>query len=742
MKRFNNAGSNKKFIKTFEHGGKVVEHKLSELLKKMTLDEKIGQLMQLATPFFKGASCKGEITGPMAEMGITDEVLSNCGSVLGGSGAKLVIDIQKTHLKENRLGIPLLMMADIIHGFKTIFPVPLAIGCSWDLELAEKSAEIAAKEAAVSGVHVTFAPMVDLIRDPRWGRVMESTGEDPYLNSLFARAFVRGFQGKDLTNDLNRVAACVKHFAAYGAPEGGREYNTVNMSERQLRESYLPAYKAALDEGCEMVMTAFNTVDGIPATGNKRLMRDVLRNEWGFDGVIISDWGAVKELIPNGVAEDEAEAALKAIHAGVDIEMMTVCYVGHLKHLVETGRIEESIIDEAVLRILKLKEKLGLFENPYRSADIKCEQEIILSKEHRKTAQELAAKSCVLIKNESILPLNKDQKIALIGPFAQNGDILGPWSWHGSMKEAVKLDEGIKLKIDPSLLSVASGCDVETGTVEQMNEALAAASKAEVIVLALGESSQMSGEGGSRADIRLPAVQLELITQMKKLEKPIAVVLFNGRPLDLHGVIEQADAVLEAWYPGTEGGAAIADLLFGDVNPSGRLTMSFPYSVGQVPVYYNNFNTGRPKISNDYERYVSHYLDIPNEPLLPFGFGLSYTTFSYSDASLSAKVINPEQSITLSVDITNTGKVAGEEVVQLYIRDIAGEIVRPVKELKAFTKIMLLPNETRKVSFAITEEQLRYHHEDLQFTSDAGTFIAFVGPNCQDVTALPFKLVK
>lgn len=720
----------------------MMSHQLNAIIQNMTLDEKIGQLLQLATPFFKGASNRGEITGPMAEMGITDEDLHNCGSVLGASGAEEVINIQKAHLKENRHGIPLLMMADIIHGFKTIFPVPIAIGCSWDMELAEQSAQIAAKEAAVSGVHVTFAPMVDLVRDPRWGRVMESTGEDPYLNSLFARSFVRGFQGTDLTEDHDRVAACVKHFAAYGAPEGGREYNTVNMSERQLRESYLPAYKAALDEGCEMVMTAFNTVDGVPATGNRKLMHDLLRDEWGFDGVMISDWGAVKELIPHGVAEDEAEAALKAIQAGVDIEMMTTCYVDHLKHLVEKGTVEEALIDEAVLRILKLKQKLGLFENPHRGADVQREKEVILSTEHRNTARELAAKSCVLLKNENVLPLKNQQKVALIGPFAQNGDILGPWSWQGSYEDAVKLDEGLKMKIDPSLLSVAKGCDIETGTEEELDEALKTASDADVIILALGEGSFMSGEGGSRSNIQLPKIQLELIAKLKQLQKPMAAVLFNGRPLDLHGVIDQTDAVLEAWYPGTEGGAAIADLLFGDANPSGRLSMSFPHSVGQVPVYYNHFNTGRPKLSEEYERYVSHYLDIPNEALLPFGFGLSYTTFTYSDATLSAEVMNADETINLSVSVTNTGAMAGEEVVQLYIRDISGEIVRPVKELKAFEKIKLEPNETKEVTFTIKEEMLRYHHEDLQFTSDAGTFIAFVGPNSKEVTAHTFKLVK
>jgi beta-glucosidase len=711
------------------------------ILEQMTLDEKIGQLMQLATLFYEGSSNQGKITGPMENMGINKDVVHNSGSVLGGAGAKETMNIQKAHLDGNRLGIPLLMMADIVHGFKTIFPVPLAIGCSWDMELAEKSAEVAAKEASVSGVHVTFAPMVDLVRDPRWGRVMESTGEDPYLNAEYAKAFVRGFQGSDLENDEHRVAACVKHFAAYGAAEGGRDYNTVDMSERMLRESYLPAYKAALDEGCEMVMTSFNTVDSIPATGNKRLMRHLLRDEWGFDGVIISDWGAVKEIIPHGVAANEKEAAQKALEAGVDIEMMTACYVKNLKQLVEDGSISESLIDESVLRILQLKEKLGLFEKPYRGADEQLEKEIILCEDHRQVSRELATKSCVLLKNDHVLPLHKDQKVALIGPFAQNGDILGPWSWQGSKEDAIKVDEGFRMKTDASHLFVAQGCDVESGTEEQLEEALQIAKDADVIVLALGEHSNMSGEAKCRADIRLPAVQLDLVSKMKQLQKPIVAVLFNGRPLDLHGVIDQTDAVLEAWFPGTEGGAAVADLLYGDVNPSGRLTMSFPYSVGQVPVYYNSFNTGRPKVEPVTE-YVSKYLDIPNEPLLPFGFGLSYTTFAYSDASLSATSMSPGGSITVSVKVKNTGNVAGDEIVQLFVRDVVGEVIRPLKELKDFKKITLDPGEEKEVMFILKEEQLHYHHSDLQFKSDPGEFIVYVGSNSNDVTELAFELTN
>src|SRR5690625_3892993 len=472
------------FIETFQirrymEVDNMVETDIKTLLNKMTLDEKVDQLIQLATLFYKGAKFDGEITGPMSDLGITETVIQNSGSVLGASGAREVIDIQKTHLQDNRLQIPLLIMADIIHGFKTIFPIPLAIDCSWDIELAEKSAEIAAHEASVSGVHVTFAPMVDLVRDPRWGRVMESTGEDPYLNSVFARAFVKGFQGDDLTCDTTRVAACVKHFAAYGAPEGGRDYNTVDMSERQLRDIYLPAYKAALDEGCEMVMTAFNTVEGIPASGNKKLMRHLLRDEWEFNGVIISDWGAIKEIMPHGIAADASEAAFKGIEAGVDIDMMTSTYVNHLKQLVEEGVVKEGRIDESVLRILQLKEKLGLFENPYRGANEQLEKSVVLSEENRVVARELAAKSCVLLKNESILPLNNDKKIALIGPYANNDDILGPWSWKGKGEDAIKLIDGLRGKIKYDQLGVAKGCEINNITEASVNEAIKAAEESD-----------------------------------------------------------------------------------------------------------------------------------------------------------------------------------------------------------------------------------------------------------------------
>ncbi|WP_017381073.1 glycoside hydrolase family 3 N-terminal domain-containing protein [Paenisporosarcina sp. TG-14] len=717
---------------------------IQNLMKQMTLDEKIAQLLQLAGPFFKGSSEQGHITGPMAAMPISDEHIKNAGSVLGVSGAAEVISIQSTHLENNRLGIPLLFMADIVHGYKTIFPVPLAIACSWDPELAQKSAEIAAKEAAVSGVHVTFAPMVDLVRDPRWGRVMESTGEDSYLNQVFAKAFVRGFQGPDLANDPQSVAACVKHFAAYGAAEAGRDYNTVDLSERQLREFYLPAYKAALNEGCEMVMTAFNTVDGIPATGNEKLMRSLLRDEWGFDGILISDWGAVKELIPHGVAEDDKEAALKAIKAGVDIEMMTACYVQHLAELVSEGEIEEAIIDEAVLRILTLKDKLRLFEKPNRGVDVELEQQVVGHQDHLQVSKELATKSCVLLKNDHhILPLNKNKNIALIGPFVDSGDILGPWSALGLKEEAVTLKQAFEKHLPIEQLNIVTGCHVETISSQQLEEAVHAASSADVIIVAVGEDSEMSGEAGCRTNIQLPAPQLELLKALATCGKPIITILFNGRPLDLHGVLEYSDAILEAWYPGSEGGSAIVDLLYGIAIPSGKLTMSFPVNVGQVPVYYNHFNTGRPKGAPDaQERYVSQYLDAPNDPMFPFGFGLSYTQFSYSDLELTSTQLTTDTEITATVNVSNVGSFTGEEIVQFYIQDLVGEVVRPMKELKSFQSITLEPGDTKQVTFTITEQQLRYHHADFSFKSDKGSFILYAGTNSIDVLSHSFQLIS
>ncbi|MFN4201384.1 beta-glucosidase BglX [Fervidobacterium gondwanense] len=717
---------------------------IKKLLQSMTLKEKIGQLVQLA-PFLFKDSAKGIVTGPMEWLGIKDSDVWNAGSVLGTAGAEETIEIQKMYLERNQKKIPLMFMADIIHGYRTIFPIPLALGCTWDEKLVEKAARVSAIEASAGGVHVTFSPMVDLVRDPRWGRVMESTGEDPYLNSVMARAFVRGYQGDDISKEGN-IASCVKHFAAYGAVEGGREYNTVDISERMLREFYLPAYKAAIDEGCKMVMTSFNTVNSIPSSGNKWLLRGILRGEWGFDGVTISDWGAIKELIPHGVAEDEKEAAEKAIKAGADIDMMTGCYAKNLEKLVKEGKVDEKLIDEAVYRILKLKEELGLFENPFKGADKEKEKQIVLCDEHRRIAREVAAASVVLLKNQDVLPFDKNiRKLAIIGPYSDEHAILGPWSWQGKWEESVSLKEGIANKIGESKVLVAKGCEIEGESDSQfkksLRQALKAANEADIIVLALGEHYDMSGEARSRAFITLPGRQEELAREIIKLGKPTVVVLFNGRPLEIRELYNIAPAILEAWFPGTEGGNAIADILFGDKNPSAKLTMSFPYTVGQIPVYYNHFNTGRPKPSEDStERFCSHYIDIPNAPLLPFGFGLSYTEFKYSKVKLDKKVLTQDSVIKASVKVKNVGRYPGDEIVQLYIRDMVASVVRPVKELKGFKKIHLEVGEEKEVVFEIREEMLRFHNENMEYVSEKGKFQLMIGPNSKDVQTVEFEL--
>lgn len=715
---------------------------LEELLGKMNIEEKIGQLLQLA-PFIFSDNNKGEITGPMKDMNISSDQINKAGSVLGISGAKEMKEIQSAYLEKSENKIPLLFMADVIHGYRTIYPIPLAIGCSWDMKMAEESSVVAAKEAAAGGIHVTFSPMVDLVRDARWGRVMESTGEDPYLNSLFARAFVRGYQG-DLTSDEN-IVACVKHFAAYGAAEGGRDYNTVNMSERNLREYYLPAYKAAIEEGAKMIMTAFNTVDGVPPSGNTWLMRDVLREEWNFDGTVVSDWGAIGELIPHGVAEDGKEAAEKAIKAGVDIEMMTPHYVHHLEALVKEGTVDISLIDECVMRILELKKELGLFENPFRGADEELEAKLVLCDEHRKSALKSAEKSMVLLKNEGILPFSKNtKKVAVVGPFADNNEILGGWSWQGKFEETVSLKDGLVNKLGADRVLVANGCgsSIEDICDDDFENAINIAKEADVVILALGEHADLSAEGGSRTDIKLPGVQERFAEEILKLNKPTAVVLFNGRPLDITNISEKSSAILEAWYPGTEGGNAVANILFGDANPSARLTMAFPYNVGQIPVYYNCFNTGRPKPSEDSkERYVTHYLDAPNMPLYPFGYGLSYSNFEYGEATIDKCEMTEVDKITVKVNVKNIGNTAGRETVQLYVRDISGSVVRPVKELKGFKQVDLKAGEEVEVKFEINEEMLRFYTLSNEFKSEKGNFTAMVGPNSNELQILEFKLV-
>lgn len=712
------------------------DKQLITLIEQMTIKEKINQLLQLAAAFYSDKA--EEKTGPMTEMGLNQATIDTAGTTLGISGAKEAIRVQKTYMENHRLHIPTLLMADIIHGFRTIFPIPLALGSTWDEQAIEEMAEISAKEAAVSGLHVTFSPMIDLVRDPRWGRVMESTGEDAYLNGKLAAAMIKGYQGTNLKEDTERIAACVKHFAAYGGALGGRDYNTVDMSERQLREQYLPGYQAGLAAGAKLVMTSFNTVDGIPATGNKWLFREILREEFGFNGVVISDWGAIQELIPHGVAKDKKQAAELAIKAGVDIEMMTTCYPEYLEELIDEGTISEELIDEAVLRILQLKNDLGLFENPYRGADEAKEKALVLSQTHREKAKEIARKSIVLLKNEAILPFRSQEKVAIVGPGADSQNILGAWSWQGQKQEAVSLVTGAQA-LETNLLIGKEVFDYFDPTEQAITEAIGLAKKADKVVVALGETDWMSGEAASRSDIRLPEKQLEFFEQLAEVNPNVVVTIYSGRPLDLNG-ISQAKAIVQAWMPGTEGGNALAEILWGYYNPSARLSMSFPETVGQVPVFYNSDSTGRPYDSAPNEKYVSKYLDVGNDPKYPFGFGLSYTQFAYSDLQVEQTWFDAQTPLKISVSVKNVGNMPGEETVQLYIRDLIGEVVRPVKELKDFKKIWLEPNEEKLVRFELTEAMVRYVHSDQKRRSEGGKFTIMVGGNSRDVLIVPAEL--
>ncbi len=706
----------------------------TQLVQEMTVAEKVGQLVQTLPSIFSDDE-QDVITGPIAELlkedGITDENRWNIGSVIGISNAKQAQKLQESYLRHNRLGIPLLFMADIIHGHRTIFPVPLAMACSWDLAEVERMARTSSIEATASGLHVTFSPMADLSRDPRWGRVMESTGEDVWLNGEMAAAFVRGYQSDDLTRD-DTLAACVKHFAAYGAPEGGRDYNTVDVSDRELREFHLPAYKRALEEGAKMVMTSFNVVHGVPATASEYLMRDILRSDWGFEGVLISDWTAIKELIHHGVAETLKDAGELALRAGVDIDMMSGAYTNHLEAMLANG-VDEALLDEAVLRILTLKEELGLFDNPYRGIDQAKETTLHLSDGHRNQARCLAEKSAVLLKNDGVLPLQK-HRVALIGPFVDSNDVLGPWAGYGKREEAVTLRQAFDRAEIPYVFAEGSTVEKEI----DWTEACRIAEQSDVVILALGEASWMSGEAGSRTDIRLPKTQREGLKRLKALGKPVVTILFNGRPLDLRDVVEHSDAVLEAWYPGTEAGSALVNLLYGQVSPSGKLTMSFPYNVGQVPIRYDSLRTGRPSdIEHADPRYTSKYLDAPNEPLFPFGYGMTYTTFSYNDfivKDVTGGIVEA------TVVIRNDGATTADEIVQWYIQDNIAKVSRPVKQLKGYEKVTLKAGESVTVTFTVEGDMLHYLQPNGSFDADPGTFTLFVGPNSRDVLAKSFEL--
>lgn len=729
------------------------QNKLRELLESMSIEEKTDQLLQVSGIFYEE---DGVITGPANTMGYTEEEIEQAGSVLGSVGAEKLKNIQREYMKKQPHRIPLIFMADIINGFKTVFPIPLAQGCSFEPEMSRRCAEIAAKESAASGLHLTFSPMVDLARDARWGRVMESTGEDPYLNRCFARAMVEGYQGVHELREKGRIASCVKHFAAYGAPMAGRDYNTVELSERTLRDDYLPSYKEAVDAGTAMVMTSFNTLDRIPSSGNKKLLRDILRGEMGFKGVVISDWASIEEMCNHGIAQNREEAARLAMEAGVDIDMMTGCYCKNLRKLIEEGKIEAALIDEAVFRILNLKNELGLFENPYKDADEKEEKEILLCKEHRNEARRAAIETFVLLKNEGVLPLKNEEKVAFIGPYVSNCEIYGAWSMFGRPETTVSAEMGIKSRsgINAEFLTGCAmlnefdgleymkGKGEETGNESEqlLEEAEEEAQKADKVVLFLGEHRMQSGEAASRADISLPECQMELFRKVRAVNQNVAVVLFTGRPLDIREISRYAASVLVVWMPGTEGGNAIADVLYGDVSPSGKLAMSFPYCVGQVPVFYGQFATGRPYKEGTDEKYVSRYLDIPNKPLYAFGYGLSYTEFQIGKVCLSASHMNREGVILASVQVKNIGGMKGKEVVQLYIQDVCASVVRPVRELKGIKKIELFPGEEKTVSFEIREEMLRFHNVDMNYLSEPGEFKIFIGNSSETENGAIFVL--
>ena len=727
---------------------------LLELLKDLSLEEKVGQLVQVPPP---ALGEDGIIVGPTGTIPLDEKSRALVGSMLGAYGAEKLIALQKKQMAKHPHHIPMLFMRDIINGHQTIFPIPLSQGCSFRPDLVENAAHVAAKESAASGLHVTFAPMLDLVRDARWGRVMESPGEDPYLNSLMARAMIRGYQGKDLS-EKGRISACLKHFAGYSAPDGGREYDNVELSLRTLREDYLPAYAAAVDEGCRMAMTSFNTLDRIPSSGNKWLMRDVLRQEMGFEGVLISDYSAIEEMIAHGSAEDPREATRQAMEAGVDIDMCSICYISHLAELIRNGVIDEALLDEAVLRVLTLKNDLGLFENPYKDADALAEQCLILCDEHRRAARDLAVRSMVLLENDGILPLAPSkQKLALIGPHADSHEIYGSWSFPKDPSQIVTVRQGVA-KLQPENVTCCPGCYVmdpntchrfdytesqDPQQAEQwLSQALENAKNADTVILCLGERNHQSGEGGSRTVLRIPEVQMNLLKKVHVVNDNIVLVLFSGRPLETADLTKYCKALLWAGVPGTEGGNAVAELLFGICAPEGRLSMSFPHNGGQAPLYYNHLPTGRPNPADKRFGFVNGYIDSSWFARYPFGYGLSYTQFAYSPVVLSADTMDATGCIEASVTVTNTGSRPGTETVQLYLRDIAGSVSRPVRMLKGFEKITLQPGQSQKVSFEIREDMLRFYDINMNYTSESGLFEVHIAANSGVENKASFRLIK
>ncbi len=718
--------------------GKTIDQKVDSVLKLMTLDEKIGQMNQYNGDW--------AATGPITKDGDKQNQIRKgmVGSMLNVTGVDHTKTLQEIAM-QSRLKIPLLFGQDVIHGYRTTFPIPLAEAASWDMEAIQRSARIAATEASAAGVHWSFAPMVDISRDPRWGRVMEGAGEDPYLGSLIATVRVKGFQGKGLGN-TDAVMACAKHFAAYGASVGGRDYNSVDMSLRQLHEIYLPPFKAAADAGVATFMNSFNDLNGIPATGNKYLQRDILKNQWKFKGFVVSDWGSVGEMINHGFSKDNNEAAMQAANAGSDMDMESRSYIQHLAKLVKEGKVKMAVIDDAVKRILKKKFEIGLFDDPFKFCNEEREKLQRDNKEHLQASRDMAKKSIVLLKNQQqLLPLSRQtKKIALIGPFAKGiRDHLGFWSyeWPDDTARIVTLWNGVqkKLSADASML-YARGCDIRDTSRAGFAEAVAVAMQSDIIIISVGEARDMSGEAKSKSNIQLPGVQEELIKAVMAIGKPVVVLISAGRPLIFNWTADHAPAILYTWWLGTEAGNSIADVLFGDYNPSAKLPMSFPRTEGQIPIYYNYYNTGRPAKNDSDLNYVSAYIDLPNSPKFPFGYGLSYTTFDYSDIKLNKSTLRINEKLEASITIKNTGNYDGEEVVQLYIRDVVGSVVRPVKELKGFQKILLKAGESREIKFQITNEQLKFYNDKLEYKSEPGEFKIYIGTNSRDVKEATFEL--
>ena len=705
---------------------------LKALLDGMTLEEKVGQLVQCNAGQF--ISTNAEITGPEGQPLPAEELNRVMGSVLTFENARQARSLQDMHLAADRNRIPLLLMVDVIHGMKTTYPIPLAMGCGFDDGLIAECADMARREAAAAGVQVTFNPMVDTARDGRWGRILETNSEEPLINGRMGAALVRATQ-RDSLADPGNVACCVKHYAAYGAGEAGRDYNTVEISERSLRESYLPAYKACVDAGARLVMPSFNSLNGVPSVANKWLMNTVLRGEWGFDGVVISDYDAVGELVTHGVAADMKDAARQAMEAGCDIDMVKCAYFLHLADLVREGTVPEAMVDAAVMRVLELKNELGLFENPYHGADEEAEKRLNLCPEHREIARRAAEETAVLLKNEGVLPLDgKTRKLALIGPFAAETRLNGFWSRPGAEQYTVTLPEGFRDLLPEAELTVVRGCGAEIGDTDESGipEAVKAAAAAEAVILCLGEPENDSGEGRSRTDVTLPGPQLKLAREVIRANPNTAAVLFNGRPLVLTELAEIAPALLEMWFPGTEAGHAVARLVLGEANPCGRLSVGLPRTTGQYPMPYNRTNTGRPKPEPDSGvfPFSSSYLDTPNLPLYSFGYGLSYTAFAYEKLELDKTVITADEPLTVTVTVRNTGTRAGKETVQLYMRDLVASVVRPVQQLIDYQKISLEPGERKDVVFTVTEKQLRFRNFDCEEVSEPGDFVLAAG--CAD----------